>query len=268
MIDGDATWRGFEMGASDSNGVWWDTFTGLVDVPRLGADSPPPARLRDVCVPGWADIGWRDLQAINAQASGDEAMYELSALMLDRETIYPFTFRRDVLAADTELCIYAVADRCEFGEDAVAYANRHYRPSLRWLAADPTIYSATATTITKSTPAAQHSCLFHNDGRWGSPSGRAWTLTITASGGTASSPYVELDGVRVTWQGLNLTNGQTLTLASDRTSSIGALRVDAYARTGSQIAPNWPIHEPGDNTFLIGAGTGTVTCVLTCRSTW
>lgn len=270
LIDGDARWRGCEMGAGNDKAIQWDALSGLVDLPRLGSDSPPPSRLRDTAMPGWADVGWRDVQAINAHANGDAAIAELSELMLDRHTVYPLAFRRDMLAEGVELCVYAVADRCEFGEDAQVYANRNYRPSLRWLAADPTIFTSTATTITRASGAAEHSLLFDNEGRWASPSGRAWTLTITASGGTATSPYVELadTGQRVTWQGLALTSGQTLSLDEYRASRIGALRVDGYVRTGTQVAPDWPIHEPGNNTFLVGAASGNVTCTLTCRSTW
>jgi hypothetical protein len=269
LIDGDASWRDLEMGASSAHGVQWDTLTGLIDLPRIGPENTAPTRLRDTSVPGWADIGWRSIEAVNARASSDEAMVDIVAAMADRQTVAPFYFRRDALLPDEDLCVYAVADRCEFGEDASVYANRAYAPSLRWLAADPTIYAGTAEVLESDAPASSHEFEFENVGRMSSPSGRAWTLTITASG-TVSSPSVTLaeTSQTVTWQGLNLTSGQTLVLSSSRTSRIGSLRVDGFCRSGTSIAPDWPIHQPGVNTFTVAATSGSFTCELTCRSTW
>lgn len=277
--DGDASWRGIEMGASNAHGIYWSTLAGLTDVPRLGADAAPPARLRDTAVPGWADVGWRDINALNltvvdraddgsGSVTADEQIAELVAAMYDRHTIDPLYFV-DLALHDDELCVFAVADRCEYLRDAASHVNRAYAPSLRWLAADPTIYSADPTVVTESTPASEHEITVTNPGRWASPSGRAWTLTVTASG-AVSSPYVENEttGQRVTWQGLNMTNGQVLVLDEFRSSRIGALGLDGFPRSGTSVAPDWPIIQPGANSFVVGAGSGNVTCVLTYRGTW
>lgn len=268
LPDGNAQWRELQMGATNDTGIWWDTLTGLTDVPRLGADSPPPDRLRDTAVPGWADVGWRQIAAQGLHIEDDTRLSNLTAAMLDRHTVDWLVFHDDAVS-DVDLAVAAVADRCEYPKNAAAHTNRAYTVALQWLAADPTIYSYVATVLTEDTPATTQTFEFENVGRWASPSGRAWTLEITAET-TLQNPYVrsETTGQVVTWQGVTLTAGQTLVLDEFRASRVGSLRKDGYATTGVTKGADYPILQVGDNEFTIGGSSGTCTGVLTARSTF
>jgi hypothetical protein len=138
-----------------------------------------------------------------------------------------------------------------------------------WTVADPTIYSAEPTVLESATSATSQALTFTNQGTRSTLNGRAWTASITAVGSTVRSPWIELDGHRVTWVGLNLTVGQTLTIGADRHTYIGALPVDGYRWSGDSPDPDWPITVPGDNEFTFGrASGGSLDVELSARSTW
>lgn len=271
LANGDATWRGYTMGASLDLAALWSPTDGLLGLggpPRSPKDNPPPDRLHDPCVPGWATIGWRQITANNMAVQGADEMDALAATMVDHDTIDEFVFH-DERRSSADLAIAAVADRCEYPLDALTHSQAEYRPSLQWLAADPTILSATATTQTigTGTPVGHGDLTVTNAGNFASPSGRQWTLTITARGGPATGPYVRIGahGEEVSWPALTLTDGQTLTIDAQRRSWVGALRVDGLI---ADDFPDWPILQPGAQTMRIGVDTGTIEAELQSRSTW
>ena len=269
LPNGDATWRGYTMGASATRKALWSPTEGLVGLggpPRSPKDNPPPERLCDPCVPGWAVLGWRQITANSMAVLGADEMDDLAATMVDHETIDEFVFH-DARRSASDLVVFAVADRCEYPLDALTHTQAEYRPSLQWLAADPTIYSATATTQTfGGTPVAYADLTVANAGNLASPSGRQWTLSITAHG-TVTGPYVRITAhdEAVSWPALTLTDGQTLTVDAQRRSWVGALRVDGLI--GDDF-PNWPILRPGSQTVRVGATTGTVSGSFVSRSSW
>lgn len=270
LRDGDACWRGVYMGASNDLAIHWDTLTGLSDAPVLGSSSAPPARLRDTAMPGWADVGWRTIAAQNLQITTDDAIAGLVESMRDMHTVYAFEFA-DHSISDLTLMVAAVADRCAYPRNAVSHSEREYRAQLQWLAADCTIFSADTRTPASDIVGAgdEHEFVFTNDGNWASPSGRAWTLQVTADT-AASNVYIrsETTGQIVTWQGLTVPEGAVLVLDEYRNSRIGALGLNGFPHTGSVPAPDWPISQPGSNTWVIGCETGEIVPVLTVRSTW
>lgn len=166
--------------------------------------------------------------------------------------------------------VYARPETCDPALDALALGVGEWRlRGTSWTAADPTIYSAEATTVAATTPATLHTLSFTNQGTRSTLNGRAWTATITCAGATVRSPWIELDGRRVTWEGLNLAPGQTLTIGADRHTYISTLPVDGFRRSDGAPDPDWPITVPGDNEFTVGrASGGNLTASISARSTW
>lgn len=269
LREGDALFGSVEMGASSDLGINWDDLVGLTDMPRVGTDNPPPERLCDPAVPQWADIGWRQITAQNVLVHGDDKVRALRAAMQDRYTLRPLRFA-DASIADGDLMVMVVADRCEYARGVLSHSQREYRPSLQWLAADPTIYSADPTPHDFDTTTVLHADIsVTNDGTFASPSGRAWTIEMTAVG-TTKNPFVQIvaNGQIVTWQNVTLTDGQALVVDEFRSSWIGALGLDGTTRSagGSEFA-DWPIFAPGESTFRVGCSSGRLTGTLSTRST-
>jgi hypothetical protein len=290
LADGDIRWRTIEMGASSVLGARWDTLSGLGGVPRHGADNPPPARLRDQAVPGWATIGYRTITALGLkvgrgkithadaeESTADEVLAALRSAMADQDTVDHLIFR-DLVRSTDDLMVAAVADVLDDTRDKFTYTNRAYTPTVQWLAADPTVYSAQATTPapTEGGPDSTQTIHFTNAGDWATPSGRAWTLAITAVGGTVLAPYIEntTTGQRITWPhhgpggSFELHAGQTLTVDTYRRSKVGTVAVDNIPRTGVTLFCDWPILQPGANEIVVGCWSGTVSASFTARSTW
>jgi len=272
LPDGDASFGGVQMGATSSTKILWDRLTGLVDLPRPAADNPRPQRIHDPAVPGWADIGWRQIIAENVQVLDDSALMSLRAAMADRLTLREFKFHDSLLTDDEDLMVAVVADQMPFGRTAAEFANRNYQPSVQWLAADPTIYSATAGDLAfggGGSPVTTVDLTVTNNGTMESPSGRAWTLRLTAHGTTTSPSIRNVEsGQVVTWAGLSMTSGQVLEVDVNRSSWIGSLGVDGYVTSGGSDFPNWPTLPPGESTIRIACATGALSGNFHPRSTW
>ncbi len=272
LPDGDARFGGVQMGASSSTGILWDRLSGLVDLPRPSADNPRPQRIHDPAVPGWSDIGWRQIIAENVQVMNDSALMSLRAAMADRLTLRAFTFHDSLLTDAEDLMVMVVADQMPFGRTAAEFVNRNYQPSIQWLAADPTIYSAVAGNQSfggGGDPVTTVDLTVTNNGTMQSPSGRAWTLRITAHG-TVTNPSIRRTGTGqvVTWAGLTMTSGQVLEVDENRCSWIGALGVDGYVTSGGSDFPNWPTLPPGESTIRIACASGALSGNFHPRSTW
>ncbi len=165
--------------------------------------------------------------------------------------------------------VWARPEACEPVVNALSLGVGEWRANgTVWTAADPTVYAADPDVI-DATPASTQTLTFTNDGTRSTQNGRAWTATITAVGSPVVSPYVELDGHRVTWAGLTIPTGDTLTIGADRHTYLEGVGVDGYRWSGGSPDPDWPITEPGDNVFTFGrASGGTIDAELTARSTW
>lgn len=267
LAEGDALWNGLTMGATSALKINWGRLAGLTDQPR---NDDTPARLHDAAVPRWARIGWRQITATDVVVDGDQKLRELRAAMADRETIRPFRFK-DAALSDDELAVYALADRCEYDKGAIEHSQRDYRPSLQWQAADSTIYSADPTVVAFGgvSGLGVDEKTVTNAGTFATPSGRAWTLTITAKS-AVTSPFIRIQahGESVTWRGLNMTTNQVLRVDENRSSWIGSLGLDGFVRSDLSDFPNWPVMQPGNQTFKVGAVSGLVTAELTYRSAW
>lgn len=270
LQDGDATFAGVTMGARSAHGITWEELVGLTDLPRSNIDNPPPQRLHDPAVPGWADIGWRQITAANLQVAGDPKIRDLRSAMMDRLSIRPFVFA-DVSIAVGDLMVAVVADRLEYGRGPIQHSVREWVPSAQWLAADPTIYSSTATSTAIDTAGDPFVAVtVTNAGTFATPSGRQWTASLTATGGSVGSPYIAIPatGQVVTWQGLTMTTGQVLVVDVNRSSWVGALGLDGLVRSGSSEFPDWPILQPGANTVRVGCASGRLVGSLSSRSSW
>lgn len=274
VAEGNVSFGGVEMGATNATGIWWDTLTGLTDLPRLIGESQPPARLHDPAVPAWADIGWRQITAEGIHVDDDTKMLNVRGAMSDRRNLKALTFR-DSLFSDDDLMVWAMADRCEFPRNAVSHNQRAYVPSLQWLAADPSIFSAAETDLSfggGGSPVAYVDLAPTNEGTFATPSGRAWRLRITAHG-NVERPYIRRGPTvgnweqSITWH-LNMTGGQVLELDVNRSSWIGALGVDGLVMSDDDDFPNWPILEHGANAFRVGCVSGTISGNLFYRSSW
>lgn len=202
----------------------------------------------------------------------------------DRATVLGFLATMAELAPDDErplvlhnllwgtdpVQVWARPETCDPALDALSLGIGDWRlRGTTWTAADPTVYSAAATTVNASTPATTQTLNFTNAGTKASRNGRAWTASITAAGGSVTGPYIALGDQRVTWVGLTLTDGQTLTIDADRHSWVGSTPVDGYRYSGDSPDPDWPIHEPGANAFTVGRASGAnLTATLDAYSTW
>lgn len=139
--------------------------------------------------------------------------------------------------------------------------------NVTWIASDPTIYSADATVFEADHADTDFTFVFTNLGNGSTLNGRAWTAWIEADT-SVHSPYVDLGDQRVTWAGLTLAPGQRLIIDRHRHSRIGSLGVDGYRTSHGTPNPDWPVLEPGANSFAFGANSGDFTAELTARSTW
>lgn len=140
----------------------------------------------------------------------------------------------------------------------------------QWIAGDPTVYSATATTFTQATATTSVSWSWTNPGAitpLPGMGGRAWTVEITASGALVD-PYVEWGTHRVTIVG-TVPSGKVLSIGPDRIPLVdGAPRV-GWSGTPSVPQPDWPRPEAGTaGTLEIGAASGSFTATGEFRGTW
>lgn len=143
---------------------------------------------------------------------------------------------------------------------------------LRFLAEDPTVWSADPTVVNR-TASGGHSFTATNSGTrtvQASALRGAWSLVLTASGGSVTSPWVQIAGRRVTWQGLTVPSGESLTVTRDRQSTLSptGAPVNGYARTPGEAAPHWPVLAPGSSTVTMGCASGSFTVAWSHWSSW
>lgn len=129
---------------------------------------------------------------------------------------------------------------------------------------DPVVYGAAEEET--SSAAGSHAFSATNTGSFVTRSGRAWQLTLTASGAVAN-PWIEIAGRRVTFP-VTLTSGQVLTVDIDRQTWIGSMLISGLPTTPGQDAPDWPVLEVGENAVTLGASSGSFAVSFVYRPTW
>lgn len=144
---------------------------------------------------------------------------------------------------------------------------------IEFLAADPTVYSSTLHEFDSAElgmPASNwFSVAMTNAGTVGSRSGRAYRFTITAVTSCTSPRIVASASELVQWTGLRLQPGQSFRLEHDRSSWVGTLRVDGYARgPGGTPFVEFPVLDPGANLVDVGCASGTCQVQVEWRDTW
>lgn len=200
-----------------------------------------------------------------APVSSMGALRASMAPMTDPATVGELRWKGLGWDPTVELAVWAKPLGFDFDvdEDAVPLAAQPgYVTGIRlaWVAGDPHVYAADATTRTEASPVSSASWAWTNPGPV-TPSvgmgGRAWTVTITAATSVVH-PFVQNGSQTVTFTGTTLTAGQVLSIGADRIPTVDGDPVVGYS--GGVPQPDWPRFAAGvASTFAIGATSGTFT---------
>jgi hypothetical protein len=165
---------------------------------------------------------------------------------------------------------------CQYRLGAGNIAAEVFVVDCAWTSTDGLVYSDTQTTHSFSGTSAAFKV--NNLGMEVGTAGRAIEVRITATGGPVVSPWVRFDHPggtweRVTFDGLTIGTGQTLTIAGDRIPRVGTQIVSGRMRSQTQAggptrAPRWWRLTPGESDVTVGRSSGTMTGSVRIRSVW